>query len=262
MGHAHLELRERRVHMPKRMGHLCRYCQKSFSRSYNRDHHERQSCFNYLQEEQEGSLTMNGAFPEVETDEEEELEDEEIRDDEDKDESMDSHDEDDEETVDNDSQSDSSDPWENLRAEVRDALNPSYVKQVERFLGKGASRAVAKAKALNVLLSAHRRKLRRLYVYYLKWFRHLTCDPVHQEVMNTLRHFMDEESMDYEFWCLWLGRGLGTIPPTSGRDVNSLSFINIQWHESEVRVTLITMQQHESEVNWSKLAYTTTLFDI
>ena len=55
---------------------------------------------------------------------------------------MNSDDEDDEETVDNDSESDSSDPWENLRAKVRDALNPSYVKQVERCLGKGASRAV------------------------------------------------------------------------------------------------------------------------
>ena len=82
---------------------------------------------------------------------------------------MNSDDEDDEETVDNDSESDSSDPWENLRAKVRDALNPSYVKQVERRLGK----------AMNVLLSAHRRKLRRPYVYYLKWFRHLMRDPVH-----------------------------------------------------------------------------------
>ena len=53
---------------------------------------------------------------------------------------------------------------------MTDALNPSYAKQVERFLGNGASRAVAKAKALNVLLPAHRRKLRRLYLYYLKFF--------------------------------------------------------------------------------------------
>ena len=65
-------------------------------------------------------------------------------DDEDEDESMDSDDEDDEETVEN--ESDSSDPLENLWSEV----NPSYVEQVERFLDEGASRAVAKAKALNV----------------------------------------------------------------------------------------------------------------
>ena len=43
----------------------------------------------------------------------------------DEDESMDSDDEDDEETLENDSESDSSDPCENLRAEVRDAPNPS-----------------------------------------------------------------------------------------------------------------------------------------
>ena len=108
---------------------------------------------------------MNAAFPEVETDEgEDEMREEgneENVNDEDEDESMDNDDncKDDEETVENDSESDSGDPWEYLRAEVRDALNPSYVKQVERFLDKGASRAVAKAKALNVLLPAHRRKL-------------------------------------------------------------------------------------------------------
>ena len=83
---------------------------------------------------------------------------------------MDSDDEDDEETVENDSESDSSDPWGNLRAEVRDALNPSYVEQVERFLDEGASRAVANAKALNVLLPDHRQKLRRLYLHYVNWF--------------------------------------------------------------------------------------------
>ena len=90
----------------------------------------------------------NSAFPEVETDgedeqsKEEEGEEKGNGDDEDEDESMDSDDEDDEETVEN--ESDSSDPWENLWSEV----NPSYVEQVERFLDEGASRAVAKAKAL------------------------------------------------------------------------------------------------------------------
>ena len=41
-------------------------------------------------------------------------------------------------TVRNDSESDSCDPWEKLQAQVRGALNTSYVKQVERFLDKGA----------------------------------------------------------------------------------------------------------------------------
>ena len=66
---------------------------------------------------------------------------------------MDSDEEDDEETVENDSDSDSSDPWKNLRTDldVRDALNPSYVEEVKRFLDKGESRVVAKTKALNFL---------------------------------------------------------------------------------------------------------------
>ena len=80
------------------MGYLC-----------NRDRHERQSCFNNQQKEQEESLTTNAAFPEVETDEEEdemrEKENEENADDEDEDESMDSDDEDYEEAVENDSES-------------------------------------------------------------------------------------------------------------------------------------------------------------
>ena len=57
----------------------------------------------------------------------------------------------------------------------------------------GASEAVAEAKAFNALLSVFRGKLRRLYRHYLKWFRRLKRDPVHEEVMKTLRHFMDEE---------------------------------------------------------------------
>ena len=60
---------------------------------------------------------------------------------------MDSDDEDDEDTVENYSDYYSSDPWGYLRAEVGYTLNPSYVKQVEQFLDKGASRVVAKAKA-------------------------------------------------------------------------------------------------------------------
>ena len=111
---------------------------------------------------------------------------------------MDSDDEDDEETVENDSDSNTSDLWENLRAEVRDALNSSYVEEVERFLEEGEPREVAKAKALNFLLPAHRRKLRRLYLHYLKCFRRLRGDPVHQKITATLRCFMDQNSLDYE----------------------------------------------------------------
>ena len=70
---------------------------------------------------------------------------------------------------------------------------------MERLLENGASEAVAEAKAFNALLPVFRGKLRRLYLCYLKWFRRLKRDPVNEEVMKTLRRFMDEEEgMDYE----------------------------------------------------------------
>ena len=85
------------------------------------------------------------------------------------------------------------DPWDDLRAKVKESLSSRFGKQVERLLEKGASEAVAEAKAFNALLPVFRGKLRRLYLHHLKWFRCLKRDPVHEEVMKTLRRFMDEE---------------------------------------------------------------------
>ena len=59
------------------MDHLCQYCQKSFSRSSNRDRHERQSFLKRSQKGQEKSLTINAAFLEVETDGKDEKREEE-----------------------------------------------------------------------------------------------------------------------------------------------------------------------------------------
>jgi len=94
---------------------------------------------------------------------------------------------------------DSVDPWEHLRAEVKESLISRFGKQVERLLEKGVSEAVAEAKTFNVLSPVFRGKLRRLYLHYLRRFRRLKRDPIHEEVTKTLRRFMDkEEGMDYE----------------------------------------------------------------
>jgi len=107
---------------------------------------------------------------------------------------IDSEDEDDSEL-----EYDSGDPWEDLRAKVKESLSSRFEKQVERLLEKGASEAVAQAKAFNALLPDLRTKLGRLYFHYFKWFQRLKRDPVHEAVMKTLRRFMDEEEdMDYE----------------------------------------------------------------
>ena len=89
-------------------------------------------------------------------------------------------------------------PWEKLKEEALDALEPVYQKQVEPYLEEGVSEEVAEAQAVNDLLPAYRKELRSLYLHYLKWYRCLKQDPIHQQVVKTLRKFMDEDEMNYE----------------------------------------------------------------
>ena len=79
-----------------------------------------------------------------------------------------------------------------------DALDPLLQEQVEPYLEKGASQDIAAAKAMSDLLPAYRKKLRGVYLHYLKWYRCLKQDPIHRQVIKTLRKFMDEDDMDYE----------------------------------------------------------------
>jgi len=84
------------------------------------------------------------------------------------------------------------DPWEDLGEKANLALSKRYATQVELLMKQGASEVVAHAKAFNDLL-------RRLYLQYLKWSRQMKKDPIHEEVMKTLKRFMNEEDeMDYE----------------------------------------------------------------
>ena len=50
------------------------------------------------------------------------------------------------------------DPWEDLRAKVKESFSSRFGKQVERLLEKGASEPVAEAKAFNALLPVFRGK--------------------------------------------------------------------------------------------------------
>ena len=140
------------------------------------------------------TVSQEDVVSEVGSDEGSINEDSEDKENDDENMEIDSEDEDDSEL-----EYDSVDPWEHLRAEVKESLSSRFGKQVEQLLEKGASEPVAEAKAFNALLPVFRGKLRRLYPHYLKWFRCLKRDPVHEEVMKTLRRFMDEEEgMDYE----------------------------------------------------------------
>ncbi len=97
-------------------------------------------------------------------------------------------DDDDESSVDSDEESDKR-PWKKLRLEVIDDLSSNYDEQVERYQEEGSSKNVAEAKASNFLLPSYRKKLRGLYLHYVKWIRHLKSDHIHKEVMATLRRY-------------------------------------------------------------------------
>ena len=147
------------------MAHLCRYCQKPFSRSYNRDRHEKRGCWKRLEKQQGESTTMATFSPEdvvseVGSNEGSINADSEDKENDDENMEIDSEDEDDSEL-----EYDSGDPWEDLRAKVKESLSSRFRKQVERLLEKGASEVVAQAKALNALLADFRIKLQRLYLH-------------------------------------------------------------------------------------------------
>ena len=89
-------------------------------------------------------------------------------------------------------------PWKKLKERALDALEPVYQKQVEPHLEEGVSQEWAAARAVNDLLPAYRKELRSLYLHYLKWYRCLKQDRIHQQVVKTLRKFMDGDYMNYE----------------------------------------------------------------
>ena len=50
------------------MGYSCQFCQRVFSRSYNRDRHEKRVCSNRLEEKQENTVSeysMDNNTPDV-----------------------------------------------------------------------------------------------------------------------------------------------------------------------------------------------------
>jgi len=110
------------------MAHLCQYCQKPFSQSYNRDRHEKRGCWKRLEKQQGESTTIATVSPEdvvseVGSDEESINED-----------SEDKENDDEDREIDSELEYDSVDPWEHLRAEVKESLSSCFGKQVERLL--------------------------------------------------------------------------------------------------------------------------------
>ncbi|KAL9962342.1 hypothetical protein ACROYT_G031436 [Oculina patagonica] len=195
------------------MGHLCQFCQRSFSRRYNRDRHEKQNCHKRLDQEQEemtsfareeidedehgNNLSQDDEEPEEEYHEvDDDIDGKSENEDGDEEEEEDHSDEDNESTTAND-ENDDIDPWDKLREESIIDLKSSLVEQVEQYLTQGLSKEDAKFQASTLLLPAYRKRLRLLYLHYLKWYRVLKTDPTHKKVMTTLRSFMEDDEMDF-----------------------------------------------------------------
>ncbi|XP_068675530.1 protein SDA1 homolog [Montipora foliosa] len=195
--------------------HSCQFCQRAFRRKFNRDRHETVSCPNRFDDEEtmdsfsdeEGRLGRRAEKYYEDDDEEDNLnedgdeaEDDEVGDDDNED---DDEDEDDggEETDDGDTDSgtenEENDPWDKLREEVISDLNSAWEGQVQENLRQGLPKDDAQVQAANHLLPVYRKKLRHLYLQYVRWYHDLKTDPVHKKVMQTIRSFKDDDDMDY-----------------------------------------------------------------
>lgn len=210
------------------MAHPCQFCQRTFSRTFNRDRHEKQSCHKRLMQNQEemssqntisddhssdtfvkanadegqhvGNLSDDNEEREYEYDDDDDdaddIDDKDESDEEDDDEN-DTGDDKEDENTDSDNEDAGSDPWDKLRGEAIRDLNSVWEEQVEEYMVQGFRKQDAEAQASNLLLPAYRKRLRTLYLHYLKWYCDLKTDPVHNKVMKTLRSFMEEDEMDY-----------------------------------------------------------------
>ena len=214
------------------MGNRCQFCQREFSRRYNRDRHENDVCIKRSSENQKELASqyvvdkdspdgLNGGNSyerykrerglnteeDNETDGEQEEEEEGggggggEEEEEEEEEAHDSDDDDDDvgEADDNDTDYEKydTDPWQKLREEVKDDLNSAWEEQVEENIMEGLPREVAEVRASNRLLPAYRKRLRGLYLNYLEWYHDLRADPVHKTIIKTLRSFIEDDDMDY-----------------------------------------------------------------
>ena len=146
-----------------------------------------------VDEEHVGNLSHDDEEQEDEYDDADDIDDK----DESGEEDNDTEDDDGDESTDSDNKDDDSDPWGKLREEAVRDLNSVWEERVEELMMQGLPNEDAEARASNLLLPAYQKRLRTLYLHYLKWYCDLKTDPVHNKVMNTLRRFMEEDEMDY-----------------------------------------------------------------
>ena len=68
---------------------------------------------------------------------------------------------------------------------------------MEEKIRQGLPKDDAQAQACSLLLPVAAKKLRHLYLQYLRWDHDLKTNQVHKKVMKTSRSFMEDDEMEY-----------------------------------------------------------------
>ena len=159
--------------------HCCQFCGRAFRRKFNRDRHEAAHCSKRFDDE-EGMTSFSNDEESIEqrTEKYYEDDDEENNSTEDGDEADDDDDDEEEgdggEETDNgetgsDTENDEVDPWNKLREEAINDLNSAWEEEVQENLRQGLIKDDAEIQASHRLLPVYRKKLRHLYLQYLRW---------------------------------------------------------------------------------------------
>ena len=164
------------------MAHSCQFCERTFSRTFNRDRHEKQGCHDRLMQNQEESNSQDTisedhsqcTFVQANADEEhignlshhdKEQEDEygdnydaegnddknesdEDDDDDDEDDGNDTDDDEEDENTDSDNENGDSDPWDKLREEAIRDMNSVWEEHVEEHMIQGLPKENAASSCL------------------------------------------------------------------------------------------------------------------
>ena len=126
-----------------------------------------------VDEEQVGNLSHDDEEQEDEYDDADDIDDKDESDEEDND----TEDDDEDESTDSANEDDDIDPWDKLREEAVRDLNSVWEERVEELMMQGLPKEES-----NLHLPAYQKRLRTLYLHYLKWYCDLKTDPVHNKV--------------------------------------------------------------------------------
>ena len=161
---------------------ICKFCGKTFNRSFNLRRHENKYCPLKDQEREmsetesqtmdsEGdssTASTHGSESPVTTDNETETEDEE------------------------------NDPWMPMVEEAMQKYKTGFEEMKMNLIHSGLDEQSAGEKAYSDILPKLQKELESIYMDRLSWMKQLKNDPVHKKIMQTKDAFVDNDNFDPE----------------------------------------------------------------